>query len=82
MTFEWLIPVGAGVCRNLAGWLENSFRDGEYTYKWGELLSTVLQTTVLAYAIHYGLDSDLLVSSASAVLAHFGLTALKKAGNQ
>ena len=81
---EWLnliIPIAAGGIRNIAGWLENSFKDGEIQgYEWGKLFGTILEIGVLTISAIYGLGLDVTQATGVGVLGSFILSAIKKAG--
>jgi len=81
MVWEFLIPIGAGLLRNVAGWLENSFKDGKVNaYEWGQLGKTILEIFVIAIAAYYGLGTDMVASSALGVLASVGISTVRKIG--
>ena len=78
---EYLIPVCAGVLRNVAGWLEDSLKDGEIqSYEWMKLLSTTIQVVVLALSVHFGLGADLLTSSGIGILGSVGISTIRRIG--
>lgn len=57
MWAELFAFVGIPVIRNIAGWLENSFKDKKIDkYEWQELFSTVLRVGVLGVAAWLGLN--------------------------
>ena len=69
---------GAGALRNVAGWVENAFKDGRVSsYEWGQLGSTLLRVGVLGGASYWGLGIDLGASAGLAVGADFILSKLK-----
>jgi len=74
-----LTTVGAGLVRNIAGWLENAMQDGEITsYEWGQLGATVFRVTLLGIGAAFGLGLDPLAASGSAIVADYIISAIKK----
>ena len=81
MWAELFAFVGIPVIRNVAGWLENSFKDKKIDkYEWQELFNTVLRVGILGVALWLGLGVDPLVASAGAVAVDFGISAVRKIG--
>ncbi len=81
MGWELIIPVVAGGVRNIAGWLENSFKDGKIQgYEWGQLISTIIQVGILSFSAMYGLGLDVTQATGVGVLGSFILSAVKKIG--
>ena len=81
MDYTWLTPFVAGLIRNISGWVQTSLEDGKITkYELGLLGKTLLEILVLTCVIYFALGSDVLQSSALAVLASYGISAAKKIG--
>jgi hypothetical protein len=81
MDWTLIIPFAAGGIRNIAGWLENSLKDGKIDkYEWGKLGGTVLEVAVLSFAAMFGLGLDPASASGVGILGSFVLSALKKIG--
>lgn len=73
------IPVIGAVLRNVAGWLENSLKDGKIeAYEWGLLGSSILRVGVMGLALGFGLDIDPTSATGLAIGADYLLSALKK----
>lgn len=78
---EWslIIPVIAGGIRNIAGWLENSLKDGKIEgYEWGKLFGTILEVGVISISVMYGIGLDAVQASGIGILGSFLLSAIKK----
>jgi len=74
-----LIPIGTGIVRSVAGWLENAMEDGQIdTYEWGQLGATVVRVALIGLGLHYGLNMDAIAASASALVADFVIGKLKR----
>lgn len=83
MNWTLVIPVIAGGIRNIAGWLENSLKDGEIqSYEWGRLLGTVIEVVIISISAMYGLGMDAAQASGIGILGSFILSAVKKAGTK
>ena len=72
-----IAAVSAGLIRNIAGWLENSFKDGEIDrYEWKQLVGTVVKYFSAVTLLSLGLPTG------EAIAMTFGLdvvsSALKK----
>ena len=74
MAWEFLWPFGAAALRNVAGWAENAFEDGQVSrYEWSQLATTVLRVGVTSVGLSYGMDIELPASAGIAsVLDYFG----------
>lgn len=82
MDYTWLWPIGAGLLRNVGGWLQTSLEDNKIqSYEWAMLGKTMIEVVVLAVAAHFGLGTDLLQSSGLAVLGSLGISTAKKIGS-
>lgn len=56
MTTAYILIV-LPILRNMAGWLENSLKDGTITkYEWRRLVATVVKLTALGVATMFGLE--------------------------
>ena len=74
-----LTGVIAATLRSLAGWLENSLKDGKISnHEWGLLGATIFRVGVLTFATYYGLGLDVVASAGSAVVLDLILKALTK----
>ena len=83
MAIEWLVPIGAGLFRNLAGWLETSLKDGKIqAYEVSQLGKTLIEVFVLSMGAFFGLGMGVAESAGIAVLGSYGLSALKNAGTK
>jgi hypothetical protein len=77
------IVLGAPLVRNIAGWVENSFKDGVVDkYEWGQLGSTIVRISVIGAGTYFGLnglgiDVNVLGASAGAVVLDFILSSIK-----
>jgi len=81
MDITWITPLIAGILRNFMGWLQSSQEDGKITkYEVAQLGKTIVEISILSAAVFYGLGSDLIQSAAIAVLASYGISAVKKVG--
>ena len=77
-TTAWAIPVAAAL-RSIAGWLENSLRDGKIEkYEWGQLGATILRVGAIGLALYFGFNLDGLESGGIAIAVDFVLSAVKK----
>lgn len=73
------VVAGASFLRNLAGWIENAFKDGVVSkYEWGLLGATFLRTGTMALAIYYGFDMGALDSIVLAPAIEIVLNKLKR----
>ena len=80
MDFTLAIPVLAGGIRSVAGWFENSMKDGKFdAYEVKLLLSTIVEVGLLSLSAMYALGLDAASASGFSILASYGLSALKKA---
>ena len=66
-----LVGALAGLLRNVAGWIENSYKDGiASSYEWKQLLATVIQyvgqTAILFLGINQVVDSNNAAAGISA----------------
>jgi len=69
MDWSLLIIPGGALLRNLAGWIENSAKDGEIQkYEWMQLGSTVARFVLIAGALAFGLNLDATTSTGIAAL--------------
>ena len=76
-----IVGLAAGLLRNVAGWIENSFEDGKLLpYEWLLLLSTVVKTLLLTVGLAYTFDMEPLAAGASALLTNVALTKVGKIG--
>lgn len=67
-----VVAVVIGLIRNILGWLENSFKDGEITpYEWTMLGSTVMKYFTYVLILSVGLPID------QAIIGAFGLDVVK-----
>jgi len=74
-----LTSAGAGILRNIAGWLENAMADNQITaYEWGSLGATVFRVGVIGIGAAYGLGLEPVAAAGSAVVLDFILHAFKK----
>jgi len=81
MDWTLLAIPGAALLRNIAGWLENSLKDGTINgYEWGQLGKTILEVAVISVAVMYGLNLDPVQASGVGLLGSIGISAVKKAG--
>ena len=72
------IPLAA-LLRNVAGWLENSLKDGKISkYEWGKLGATILRVGALGLAIYYGFNLSEYQSAGLAVATDFLIHAIRK----
>jgi hypothetical protein len=79
MDWSLVIPVVAGGIRNLAGWLENSLKDGKIdSYEIGKLFGTILEVGVISISVMYGIGLDAVQASGIGILGSFLLSAIKK----
>ena len=79
-----LIPiVGMPIVRSVAGWLENSLKDGVInTFEWAQLGETIVRVGIIGGAAFFGLnglgiDVSALGASAGAIVFDFILKAIK-----
>ena len=73
-------PLGAGVLRNVAGYLENSAKANSWqSYDWGQLVGTILEVGVISVAAMYGLNMDATQAAGVGVVGSFLFSAIKKA---
>ncbi len=82
---EILTIVGIPALRSVAGWLENSLKDGVISsFEWAKLGETVVRIGVIGLGIYFGLgqvlgvDINLIGASTGAVVLDFILAAIKK----
>ena len=76
-----LTLVGAGIVRNVAGWLENAMADDVVDpYEWGQLGATILRTAVIGVGAIYGLGMEPFAAAGAAILGDFIFKALKGRG--
>jgi hypothetical protein len=88
MWTELLGFVGIPVIRSFTGWIENSFKDGKIdSFEWKLLGSTILRVGIIGLAAYFGLGLDNVsndlgpvVAGGIAILADFGISALRKVG--
>jgi hypothetical protein len=81
--FTLLVIPGAALVRNVAGWFENSMKDGSVSsYEWGQLGSTVLRFCVISAGFVLGLNLDPAMAAGATVLADIGISTVKKIGTQ
>lgn len=74
----FLAAAGAGLLRNVAGWLENAMEDGKISdYEWGLLGATVTRTVVLTVGLYYGLGLEPLAAASCGVVSDLIINALK-----
>ena len=74
-----LTAIGAGLLRNIAGWLEKSMEDGVIDkYEWGKLGATVFRVTVIGLGAAYGLGLEPVAAAGSAVVLDFIIKAIAK----
>jgi len=84
MDLTTLIPiVGLPIVRSVAGWLENSLKDGVInTFEWAQLGETIVRVGIIGGAAFFGLnglgiDVSALGASAGAIVFDFILKAIK-----
>lgn len=83
MDLSLLIPVGAGIIKNLVGWIPNALKDGTISnYEWSQLFETTLTVALIGFATMFGFGLDAVSASSVAVLATYGLSAIKKIGKK
>ena len=82
---EILTIVGIPALRSVAGWLENSLKDGVISpFEWAKLGETVVRVGVIGFGLYFGLEQLLgiditaLGASAGAIVLDFVLAAIKK----
>lgn len=86
MWTEILSFVGIPVLRNVAGWLENSFKDKKIDkYEWEQLFQTIFRVGVLSLGAYFGLNGmgveiPAIGAGGLAVALDYLLSALKKQG--
>ena len=74
-----LAMVLSGGLRSIAGWAENSFKDGKIdAIEWTQLGATVLRVGAMTLAISLGMESGLVQSASIAVVLDYILLAIKK----
>jgi hypothetical protein len=79
MKLQLLAVPLAALLRNVAGWLENSLKDGKISkYEWGKLGATILRVGALGLAIYYGFNLSEYQSAGVAVVADFIIHAIRK----
>lgn len=77
MNWEQLVPIGAGLFRSIAGWLENAAEDGVISrFEWTMLGATILRIGVLSVSAIYGLELDIPTASGLAIGIDFVLSKL------
>ena len=77
MNWEQLVPIGAGLLRSIAGWLENAAEDGVYSrFEWTQLGATILRVIVLSVSARYGLELDVPSAAGLAIGIDFVLSKL------
>ena len=76
---EIITVVGAGVFRNVAGWVENALEDGKFEgYEWKQLLGTTARVAVLGSAAYIGLGTGILPAAGIAVGIDLVMNKLRK----
>lgn len=76
-----LAGVGAGVLRNIAGWIENALKDGKVEkYEYKELAGTIIKYVTFVSLLSLGLPID--QSIVATLSLDVGASAIKKAGNR
>lgn len=75
-----VIPIVAiPIIRGLAGWMENSLRDGTTTWpEFGELGMTVLRMGMIGLGTYWAFDVTGIEAAGVAVLADFGIKLVRK----
>lgn len=74
-----LYVTGAALVRNIAGWAENSFEDGQIQdYEWKELGVTFFRVGIVGVALAYGLDLSGFQAAGGAILGDFLLKIVDK----
>ena len=77
MNWEQLVPIGAGLFRSIAGWLENAAEDGVISsFEWTLLGATIFRVVVLSVSAVYGLGLDIPSAAGLAVGIDFVLSKL------
>lgn len=84
MWTELFAFIGIPVIRNIAGWVENSFKDKKIDkYEWQQLGATILRVGVLGVATWFGLNgiginTPAIAAGGLAVGADFLLNSFRK----
>lgn len=84
MWTELLAFVGVPVIRNVAGWIENSFKDKKIqSYEWTELFNTIFRVGVIGFTGYLGLNAvgleiPAIGAGGLAVVFDFFLNSLRK----
>jgi len=85
MNYEPLYVVGAGLLRNIVGWIKTSLEDGEITlYEKKQLAATILRVGFIGLVIAYfpGLNLSWFDASVAAIAVDMIFSAIKKVGKK
>ena len=84
MSWSSIIPIiGVPAVRSIAGWLENSFKDGQIDkFEWAQLGATIVRVGIIGLGTYLGLngmgvDVTALGASTSAVVLDFIMHSIK-----